>query len=88
MKSALAVVLVIATAVLIGMAWYQSGASEQHELRAASTPEQAVRLVLSQIQAHDFDGAYVRLANRADVDKESFVPGKLSALGCNQSRCR
>jgi len=73
MKNALAIVMVIATAVLIGMAWYQSGVSEQHKLRAAATPEQAVRLLLSQIQAHDFDGAYARLANRADVDKESFV---------------
>lgn len=73
MKRALAVVLVIATAVLIGVAWYQSGVSEQHELRAAATPEQAVRLMLSEIHARDFDGAYARLANRADVDKESFV---------------
>ena len=73
MKSALAVVLLIATVVLIGMGWYQSGASEQHELRAAATPEQAVRLMLSEIQARNFDGAYARLANRADVDRDSFV---------------
>jgi hypothetical protein len=73
MKSALAVVLIIATVVLIGIAWYQSGASEQHELRAAATPEQAVRLMLSQVQAHNFDAAYARLANRPDVDKDSFV---------------
>jgi hypothetical protein len=73
MKRALAVLLAIATVVLIGMGWYQSGVSEQHELRAAANPEQAVRLMLSQIQARNFDGAYARLANRADVDKDAFV---------------
>jgi hypothetical protein len=42
-------------------------------LQAASTPDQAVRLMLSQVKAHNFDAAYARLANRDDVDKNAFI---------------
>jgi hypothetical protein len=73
MKRTLPVVIGIVTLVLIVIAWYQSGGVEKHELRAASTPEAAVRLMLSEVQAHDFDAAYTRLADRSDVDKEAFV---------------
>lgn len=73
MKRGLPILLGVVTAVLIVMAWLQSGAMGRREMRSASTPEQAVRLMLSQIQAHNFDAAYARLANRSDVDKNSFV---------------
>jgi hypothetical protein len=73
MKRILPVILVVVTLVLIVIAWFQSGGAVRHELRYASTPDQAVRLMLSQIQAHDFDAAYARLANRDDVDKNAFT---------------
>src|SRR5260370_2498174 len=73
MKRGLPILLGVVTAVLIVMAWLQSGAMGRRDMRSASPPEQAVRLMLSQIQAHNFDAAYARLANRSDVDKNSFV---------------
>ena len=73
MKWTLPIVIAAITLVLIVIAWFQSGGVERREMRSASTPDQAVRLMLSQVQARNFDAAYARLANRSDVDKNSFV---------------
>jgi len=73
MKSGLPIFLVIVTLVLIVIAWFQSGGVAAHELQAATTPDQAVRLMLTQIKNHNFDAAYARLANRSDVDKNAFI---------------
>lgn len=73
MKRLLPIVITIVTLVLIAVAWFQSGVVQRHEMRTANSPEQAVRLLLSQVQAHNWDGAYQRLANRNDVDKNAFI---------------
>lgn len=73
MKRVLPLFIVIVTLVLIVIAWFQSGGAERHEMQSASTPDQAVRLMLSQIQTRNFDAAYARLANRSDVDKNAFT---------------
>src|SRR5581483_12609 len=73
MKSGLSIVLAAITVVLVAVAWFQSGGAERRETLSASTPDQAVRLMLSQIRARNFDAAYARLANRSDVDKNAFV---------------
>src|SRR5215475_1334892 len=61
------------TVALVILAWFKSGGVERRAIRSASTPEQAVQLMLSQIQSHNFEAAYNRLANRNDVDKNTFV---------------
>jgi hypothetical protein len=73
MRRLLPLVLAGITVVLIIFAWFSSGGVERREMRQANTPEQAVRLMLSQIQGHNFDAAYSRLANRGDVDKNAFI---------------
>lgn len=73
MKRTLPIFLLVITIILVAIAWFQSGGVERRHLRAATTPEQAVRLMLSQIQSHNFDAAYSRLANRDDVDKNTFI---------------
>lgn len=73
MKHLLPLLLAGITIVLIIFAWFNSGGIERREMRQASTSEQAVRLMLSQIQGHNFDAAYGRLANRSDVDKNVFI---------------
>ena len=73
MKSLLPIVIGIVTLLLIAIAWFQSGVVQRHEMRTANSPEQAVRLMLSQVQAHNWEAAYQRLANRNDVDKNAFV---------------
>ena len=73
MKRVLPLTLAVLTVALIIIAWFQSGGVERRALQSASTPEQAARLMLSQIQSHKFDAAYNRLANRNDVDENSFI---------------
>lgn len=73
MNRTLPIVLAIVTLVLIVIAWFNSGGVERREIRSASAPDQAVRLMFSQIQAHNYDAAYARLANRGDVDKTVFT---------------
>ena len=73
MKRSLPLLMGIVTLVLIAISWLQSGVMSRHEMRAAGSPDQAVRLMFSQIQSHNFDAAYARLANRGDVDKTSFI---------------
>jgi len=73
MKRVLPLFLAAGTFVLIVLGWFASGGVARREMLSASTPEQAVRLMLSQIQSHNFDAAYARLANRSDVDKNSFI---------------
>src|SRR5438309_8144155 len=73
MKYTLPIVLGAITLVLIALSWVHSGGVERREMNAASTPDQAVRLMLSQVKAHNFDAAYARLADRGDVEKEQFI---------------
>ena len=73
MRRTLPILLGVITIVLVILAWFQSGGVERRAIRSASTPEQAVRLMLWQIQSHNFEAAYNRLANRTDVDKNTFI---------------
>jgi hypothetical protein len=73
MKWALVTSLTIATAVLVAVAWLQSGGLKQHAMFSAVTPEQAVQALMSQIQARDYPHAYAALDRSSDTDLESFV---------------
>ena len=69
MKVVLPVLILIVTVGLIGIAWIQSGGLAMHEMRSAGTPQEAVEALMTDIQARDWDRAYARLANNADVEK-------------------
>ncbi|MBV9180978.1 MAG: hypothetical protein JO356_06670 [Acidobacteria bacterium] len=73
MKNVLAVFIVLATGLFVVLAWFQSGGGERRQMRSASTPEQAARFLLSEIQDRNFERAYEQLANRSDVDKKTFI---------------
>ena len=73
MNRLLPIVLVVVTLVLIVLAWFQSGGVERREMQSANAPDQAVRLMFSQIKSHNYDAAYARLANRGDVDRNTFI---------------
>jgi hypothetical protein len=73
MKRLLPILIAIITIVLIAISLLTSGFMARREMRAANTPDQALRLMLSQIQARNFDAAYARLANRSDVDRNAFA---------------
>jgi hypothetical protein len=74
MKRILPLLIIAATLFLVAIAWVQSGGMARQHMRAAQTPEEAVRLMLTAVQSHHFDDAYARLANRPEVDKAAFIP--------------
>lgn len=73
MKVILSASIVIATVVLVALAWLQSGGIAREQMRSAQRPEEAVRAMLTNVQAHNWNEAYSRLANAADVDKNAFI---------------
>jgi hypothetical protein len=73
MSRTLPIVLAVVTVVLIIVAWFQSGGVERREMLSANAPDQAVRLMFSQIKSHNYNAAYAHLANRGDVDKTAFT---------------
>jgi hypothetical protein len=73
MSRLLAIAVLAATVLFVGIAWLQSGGIARQQMRSAQTPEEAVRLLLTNVQAHNWDAAYSRLGNAADVDKSAFI---------------
>jgi len=65
--------ILIATLLLIGLAWLQSGGVERRRMEAAETPDQAVKLMLTDVQAHRWAAAHDRLANSADIDLNAYI---------------
>lgn len=73
MKWTLAVFIGIATVVLVAFSWVQSGGIKQHEMLSATTPEQAVRALMSQVQSHHFQQAFNSLDPSSNNDLASFI---------------
>jgi hypothetical protein len=73
MKWPLVVFITAVTAILVVIAWFQSGGLQQHAMFSASTSEAAVQALMSQIQAHNFDQAYAALDPSSNNDRESFI---------------
>jgi hypothetical protein len=72
-KFVLALAIFVATGLLLAAGWVRSGGLKLHEEHAARTPEEAVRVVLSDIQARQFAQAYARLDHANDVPEQDFV---------------
>jgi hypothetical protein len=72
-RSALVAFLTIVTVVLVGFAWFQSGGMKQHAIFSAATPEAAVQVLMSDIQAHNYQQALAALDRSSDTDLESFT---------------
>ncbi len=73
MRRLTAIIIFAATLGLVALAWVNSGGMARERMRTAQTPEEAVRLLLTEAQSHNFDAAYARLQNRAEVDKSAFI---------------
>jgi hypothetical protein len=72
-KWGLVAFITAATAILVAIAWVQSGGLKQHEMVSAATPEEAVQALMSGIQAHNFRQAYSSLDPSSDTDLSSFT---------------
>jgi hypothetical protein len=73
MKHILPILIAAVTLVLVVMSWVQSGGIERKLMRSSRTPDEAVRLLLTQVQSRKWDAAYSRLANAAEVEQAAFV---------------
>jgi len=73
MKRALPLAIVVITCVLVAAAWVQAGGWSLHTIRSANTAQEAVQALMTDVQSRNWDGAYARLANQADVEKPAFV---------------
>jgi hypothetical protein len=73
MKWGLVLLIFAATIALVAFSWLQSGGLNQHAMRSAGTPEEAVHALMSQIQAHDYDAAYASLDPSSGTDRDSFI---------------
>src|SRR5579863_4905482 len=73
MKLGFVVFITAATAVLVGIAWVQSGGLKQRAMLSAGTPEEAVQALMSEIQAHDYQQAYASLDRSSGTDLDSFT---------------
>jgi hypothetical protein len=73
MKRGLALAIVVITLLLLSAAWVQAGGWSLHTIRSANTPQEAVQALLNDVQSHNWDGAYSRLANHNDVDEQAFI---------------
>ncbi len=73
MKATLAVLITVVTAVLIGIAWVQSGGLTSREINSARTPEEAVQALMADVQARNWNAAYARLADTSTIEKKDFI---------------
>jgi hypothetical protein len=73
MKRGLALIIVVITGLLLAAGWVQAGGMKIRAERSGSTPDEAVRALLSSIQARNWDQAYDRLDHSNDVQKADFV---------------
>jgi type II secretory pathway pseudopilin PulG len=73
MNRLLAMTIFAVTLALVAISWVTSGGLARERMYSAQSAEEAVRLMLSQVQARNFDAAYARLENRGEVDKAAFI---------------
>ncbi len=73
MKRTLPVVIILGTALLVLAGWWQAGGFQLRAERSAGTPEQAVRALMANIQAHNWDKAYASLDHANGVQQSDFV---------------
>jgi hypothetical protein len=73
MRRTLPLIIGLGTALLLAAGWWQSGGFKLHAQRSAGTPDQAVRTLMADIQARNWDSAYASLDHSNGVDKADFV---------------
>ena len=73
MKWGLVALIGIVTILLIALAWLQSGGLKQHAMLSADSPEAAVQVLMSQLQAHNYQQAYASLDPSSNTDLASLI---------------
>jgi hypothetical protein len=73
MKYHLAVVILLATLVLVAVGWLQTAKVSGVSLHAQSTPENAVQNLLRSVRERNWPKAQAQLANASQVDSSAFI---------------
>src|SRR5919108_3042206 len=73
MSRMLPFLIAIATIVLVGMAWVNSGGMARGQMRSSRQPEEGVRFFLSQVQSRDWNKAHSLLANAGEVETPALI---------------
>ena len=73
MKFGLALIIFVLTGLLVVGGWVQSGGMKLRAERTGSTPDEAVRAFLSDVQARNWDRAFARLDHSNDIQQPEFV---------------
>jgi hypothetical protein len=72
-KFGLSAIIVLCTALLLGAGWVQAGGMKIRGEKAARSPEEALRALLSDLQQRNWDQAFARLDHGNDIQKADFV---------------
>lgn len=73
MRFFLPFLLALLTGILLVAGWVQSGGMKIRAEQTGSTPDEAVRALMADIQAHNWDRAYARLDHSNDIQQADFV---------------
>lgn len=73
MKRGLALIILIVTALLLAAGWLQAGGMKTRAERSRSTPDEAVRALLADIQVHNWNAAFASLDHSNDIQQSDFV---------------
>ncbi len=73
MRRGFPVIIVIVTALLLAVGWLQAGGLKARAERKGGTPDEAVRALLADIQARNWDAAFAGLDHSNDVQQSDFI---------------
>jgi len=73
MRRALPLVIALMTVVLVAAGWWRGGGFELRAERSAGTAEQAVRALMADIQARNWDHAYASLDHTNGIQESEFI---------------
>jgi hypothetical protein len=72
-RALLVIGITVLTVLLLAAGWLYSGGMTLRAERAAGTPEEAVRALMADIQARNWDHAYARLDHGNNIQQQDFI---------------
>ena len=73
MRHVLPLFIALVTGALVGAGWLRAGGLQVRAERSAGTAEQAVRSLMADVQAHNWDHAYATLDHANGIQESDFI---------------
>jgi hypothetical protein len=77
----LPIIITLATAALLAAGWWQAGGPQRRAERSGRTAEEAVRSLMADIQAHNWDHAFANLDHANGIQESDFIREVASSDG-------